>query len=84
MPEFTTEIDIEPWEYISSCRKGEIDSLIESLIEEGYISSVTVEKENGKSILDLEWDEICDKVKNSRMLLTSEEENFIKDVSNRL
>lgn len=84
MPEFTTEIDIDPWEYILSCRKDEIDSLIESLIEEGYISSVSVEKESEKSILDLEWGEICEKIRESRLLLTPDEENFIKDVSNRL
>jgi len=84
MPEFTTEIDIEPWEYVSSCNKSEIKSLISSLIDEGQISSVSTENVNEKSLLDLEWDDICEKIRKSRLLLTSDEENFIKNVSDRL
>jgi hypothetical protein len=84
MPDFTTEINIEPWEYVSSCNKSEINSLIESLIEEGYISPASVDGLHEKSALDFEWDEICEKIRKSRLLLTSEEENFIKNVSDRL
>jgi len=84
MPEFTTEIDIEPWEYVPSCNKREINSLIESLIEEGYISPTSVDGLHEKSLLDLEWDDICEKIRKSRLLLTSDEENFIKNVSDRL
>lgn len=84
MPEFTTEIDIEPWEYVSSCNKHEIKSLISCLIDENHISSVSTENVNEKSLLDLEWDDICEKIRKSRLLLTSDEENFIKNVSDRL
>ena len=32
MPDFSTEIDIEPWEYISACSKREVKELIESVV----------------------------------------------------
>jgi hypothetical protein len=39
MPDFSTEIDIEPYEYISACSKRDIDDLIEGLIEDGHLDS---------------------------------------------
>ena len=84
MPYFETEINIEPWEYVSSCNKSEIKSLISALIDEKHISSVLGEKGGELSVLDIEWDDICDKIRKSRLLLTSDEENFIKNVSDRL
>lgn len=37
MADFNGEIEIEPWEYVSTCSKQEIQELIESLVEEGYL-----------------------------------------------
>ena len=37
MPDFSTSIDIEPWEFVSECSKTEIQELIETLIEDGHL-----------------------------------------------
>jgi hypothetical protein len=87
MPDFSTDIEIEPWEYISECNRREIDELIESLIENGHLSEfngkVTSKKE-GVSIMDLEWDESLMKIRNSRHLLSNEDEHLIIEISKKL
>jgi len=87
MPDFSTEIDIEPWEYINACSHREIDELIEDLIEDGYLArfngKVVPKKENG-SVMDLEWDELLLKLKNSKHLLSNEDENIIINIANKL
>jgi hypothetical protein len=87
MPDFSTSIDIEPWEYISSCSDSEITELIESLSEDGHLN-----KFNGKikpmnpynSVLDDEWDEVLTKLSNSRHLLSSEDEIKIKEIAKKI
>ena len=87
MPDFSTNIDIEPWEYISECSRREIDELIESLIENGHLTQfngkVTPNKD-GVSVMDLEWDEILTKIRNSKHLLSNEDENTIFEISKKL
>ena len=87
MPDFSTEIDIEPWEYINACSHREIDELIEDLIEDGYLArfngKVVPKKENG-SVMDLEWDELILKIKNSKHLLSNEDESIIINIANKL
>jgi len=85
MPDFSTDIEIEPWEYISECNRHEIDELIESLIENGHLSEfngkVTPKKEG---VMDLEWDESLMKIRNSRHLLSNEDEYLIIEISKKL
>lgn len=55
MPEFTTEIDIEPSEYIDSCSKSEIKELIEMLVEDGHIPKSSLsQSEHSKSYSKLQ------------------------------
>jgi hypothetical protein len=85
MPDFSTYIDIDPDEYVSSCSNSEIGELIDSLIEEGHLSEASSKNEpKNKNVLDLEWDEVCEKIRKSRLRLTSEDENLIKEFSNKL
>lgn len=87
MPDFHTEIDIDPWEYVSSCSSREIDELIETLAEDGHLSrfngKVVPNKESG-SILDLEWDELLSKIRNSKHLLSNEDESIIVNIAKKL
>ena len=87
MPDFSTEIDIEPWEYVSECNGREIDELIETLIEDGHLSrfngKVQPNKQGG-SVMDLEWADVITKLKNSKHLLSVEEENTIIKIANKL
>jgi len=87
MPDFSTEIDIEPWEYLNACSRREIDELIEDLIEDGHLTRFNgkvVPKKEGGSVMDLEWEEILLKLKNSKHLLSNDEENIILKIGNRL
>ena len=87
MPDFSTEIDIEPWEYISECSRREIDDLIETLIENGHLSrfngKVVPTKENA-SVMELEWDESLTKIRFSKHLLSNEDESIIINIANKL
>ena len=87
MPDFSTYIDIDPSEYVSECSQGEINDLIDILIEDGHLSrfngKVVPNKESG-SILDLEWEELVNKIKNSKHLLSNEDESKIIEIANKL
>jgi hypothetical protein len=87
MPDFSAEIDIEPWEYISECSSREIDELIETLIGDGHLSRFNgkvVPKKGNTSVMDLEWDEILTKIRNSKHLLSNEDESRIIEIGNKL
>ena len=87
MPDFSTEIDIEPWEFIAECNRREIDELIETLIEDGHLARFNgkaVPKKEGGSVMDLEWDEILTKIRNSKHLLSNEDESIIINIAKKL
>jgi hypothetical protein len=87
MPDFKAEIDIDPWEYVSECSRRDITELIEVLIENGHLDTfngkITKKKEGG-SIMDIEWDEVLTKIRNSKHLLSIEDENVINNIVNKL
>jgi len=84
MPEFESYIDIEPYEFIDNCSEREIQELIESLVDSGYISRTSISTpDDKKSVLDLEWGEIMDKLIENRVMLSNEEEEIIRNISKR-
>lgn len=84
MPEFETYIDIDPDEFIDNCSKREIQELIESLVDSGHISRTAISTpDDKKSVLDLEWDEIMDKLIKNRVMLSNDEEEIIRNISKR-
>lgn len=83
MPDFTTEIDIDPYEYVSECSKYEIKELIECLIDEGHINSNSPLVDKNKSILDEEWDEVVGKILSSRLVMSPEDEQMIRLISKK-
>jgi ribosomal protein S8 len=88
MPEFTSEVDIDPSEFIESCSKKEIDRLVEILVEDGYIQSdqETKSTNNGvrrPNINDQTFWESLERLAKCRHLLSIEEENFINNLSNK-
>ncbi len=87
MPEFTTEIDIDPSEFIDSCSRKEKERLIEILIEDGHIqpdqTTLNGEKVRKQNINDKIFFESLEKLSKCRDLLTLEEENFINNLANK-
>ena len=87
MPDFSASIDIEPWEYISECTRSEIEDLIESLIEDGHLDSFNGKvkpKKEGATVMELEWDELMTKIRNSKHLLSNDDEIIIINIENKL
>lgn len=87
MPDFSASIDIEPWEYISECTRSEIEDLIESLIEDGHLDSFNGKvkpKKEGATVMELEWDELMTKIRNSKHLLSNDDEIIIINIANKL
>lgn len=85
MPDFSTSIDIEPWEFVSECSKTEIQELIETLIEDGHLDTFNgkVKPSNTSTLMDDEWNEALEKLRNSRHLLSTEEENRMTDIAKK-
>lgn len=88
MPEFSTEIDIDPSEFIDACSKRERDRLIEILEEDGYIppSTETLSKNYGVRQPNLNdrafWDSL-EHLKKCRDLLSIHEENYINNLASK-
>lgn len=88
MPEFTTEIDIDPSEYVGSCTDRELKRLVEILEEDGYIepSQESKSKNNGvrrPNINDERFWNSLEHLAKCRDLLTSSEEEFINSLAER-
>ena len=83
MPEFTTEVEIDPYEYVLECSNDEIDDLIECLTKEGYLDTKTMPMSNKKNLLDEEWEEVVLKLFSSRLLINSEDEEIIRLISKK-
>ena len=87
MPDFSTSVDIEPWEYISECTRSEIEDLIESLVENGHLDLFNGKfkpKKDGATVMELEWDELMMKIRNSKHLLSNDDESRIIEIANKL
>lgn len=87
MPDFSSEIDIDPRDYISECSCREINELIETLIENGHLARFNgkaVPTKEGDSVMDIEWDELLTKIRFSKHLLSNEDENTIIDIAKKL
>lgn len=83
MADFRTYVDIEPKEFVDNCSDGEIEELVDILIEEGYLDGIPVTSDRHHNILDEEWSKTISKLNRSRLLLSNEEENLIKNIANR-
>jgi hypothetical protein len=87
MPEFTSEIDIDPSEFVDSCSTRERERLIEILIEDGYISpdqkTVNLDKVSRVTVNDEIFWESLEVLSKCRDLLTLEEEQYINNLATR-
>ena len=87
MPDFSTEIDIDAWDYISACSNREVKELIEALVENGHLDSFNGQVKpvnTHNTLMDDEWWTALVKLRDSRHLLSPEDENRITDIANKL
>ncbi len=88
MPEFTTEIDIDPSEFVDSCNQRELKRLVEILEEDGHIEPSQTNKSNGTgvrrpNINDQRFWESLDKLAKCRDLMTVEQEEYINNLAEK-
>lgn len=83
MADFRTYVDIEPKEFVDNCSDGEIEELVDILIEEGYLDGIPVTSDKHHNNLDVEWNGYISKLKNSRLLLSNEDEETIKRIASK-
>lgn len=84
MPDFSTEIDIYVDEFWNECSRSEKNELIDLLVEEGHVirvpnSSLDDEKQK-LSLIEIEWNDMIDKLSNLRQRITLEEEQMLKSL----
>jgi hypothetical protein len=84
MPEFETYIDIDPWDFVSSCGKREIEELIDALEEQGKVKRTYQKGGNPSdekpSLMEIEWNEMIYKLSSLRQRLSHEEEEILKEI----
>lgn len=83
MPNFRTYVDIEPKEFVDNCSDGEIEELVDILIEEGYLDGIPVTSDRHHNLLDEEWVNTIGKLIRSRLLLSNEDEETIKRIASK-
>lgn len=83
MADFRTYVDIEPKEFVDNCSDGEIEELVDILIEEGYLDGIPVTSDRHHNLLDKEWANTIGKLNRSRLLLSNEDEETIKRIASK-
>ena len=85
MPTFYTgDLDIDVEEFVDDCNSWEIKQLLSYLREQGHLNDNNIPAED-MNALDQEWAEVIDKISgNARLRLTTEEEELIRKIANRL
>lgn len=85
MAEFTAEVDIYPSEFVDSCNKQEIKSLIKYLVQEGHLPETVLSFEvvDGKTS-ESDFIEKLEQLKGKFYSLSPKEELMINNVFKRL
>lgn len=80
MPEFTTEIDIDPYEYVDECSRHEKQELIDELVSRGFVLQISSPSGTQSNLLEIEWINNIAKLATLRQRVTLEEEQAIKEL----
>ena len=84
MPDFyVDDITIEPYEFVKSCSKSEIKELIDELVDEGHLPQSVIKldpKGPKRGVLEMEFINNLDKLKEKYYSLSLEEEQTIQEI----
>jgi len=80
MPDFRTEVDIEPYEYVEECSRHELQELIDELVDRGFVLQISSPNEKQLNLLEIEWFNTISKLARLRQRVTLEEEQSIKEL----
>ena len=84
MPEFETYVDVDVDEFWSMCSTREKESLIDSLVDDGWVIRTSPKGSNPEdrlpSISELNLQEMINKLSEIRNQISSDEEEMIKQI----
>ena len=82
MPEFSTYIDVEPYEFVSECTKSEIKELIDELIDAGHLPESVRNKTTDirRGNLEEEFLEKMNKLSESYYRISQEDDKILQDL----
>jgi hypothetical protein len=84
MPEFETYVDVDVDEYWNICSKREKDELIDLIEDEGWVKRISPKGTNPSetlpSIIDMEWQEMCNKLSELRLRISPQDEEIISNI----
>ena len=84
MPEFVSEVDVYVDEFWSACSVGEKEELIDLLVDDGWVLRTSPKgvssEERLPSIPELEWQELTNKLSQIRLMISSEDEQTIRNI----
>jgi len=81
MPDFTSYVEVEPYEFVSECSKNEIKELIDELIDAGHLPQTvrnTTEVRRGN--LEEEFLEKMNKLSESYYRISQEDDKILQDL----
>lgn len=81
MPDFRTEIDIDPEEFLCECSANEIDQIVLWLKSHGYLNDSSQISEI--SVAESEYESAISKLHSKWNSLTEDEERTIKNIAKR-
>lgn len=77
---FDSEIEIGVEEFVNSCNKRELKELIGVLKNNGRLNDLDDDIEEIKSLDEMEWDNIVEKLRSRRFQLSNEEKEIISNI----
>jgi hypothetical protein len=83
MPYFDTEVDVSVDDFLLACNTREIEKMIDYLIDDGYLVDRSVSKQQDLSPLEIEWEDMINKLSQLRLRITNEDEEIIKKIVNK-
>ena len=84
MPEFETYVDVDVDDFWYECSTREKEEFIDMLEQGGWVKRITPKgtdpSERQPSMLDIEWQEMCNKLSELRLNMSREDEDLIKEI----
>jgi len=78
------EIDLDVNEIYENLSDREILKLVDLFVEEGLVISTNSSKDDNMNFMDTEWKQTLMKLMDNRFRLTTEQEEIIKNIANKL
>ena len=76
-------IDVDVIDVLDDCNDWEINRVIDWLRDNDFLTDLTTEKIENPNLMEIEWEQTINKLYSLRQRLTQEEEQIIKQITNK-